>query len=175
MFATLSNLRNRTTFRGLAILAAAGGILTLAATSDAAEPWHWRGRGHDRVVIVARPTPSVVISAPRPPVIVTTVPDVVPSDLHMSAYQSRDTVIVLITGCNPSTGYTTALTGVERAGDGCPTIVMRNTPCGDAAVATLTQFSLNASVHSYSPISTVMVRVAGQVYQVPVTQVQALS
>lgn len=115
-------------------------------------------------VVVSRPAP-VVISQPC---------DVMPENLSVTAYQTQDRVIVLITGSNRSAGYTTCLTEVDTSCE-IPTLTMRNTAPTRSSAHCMTGFNLNAAVRSRETLCTIRLLVAGQTVEVPVTQVPSLS
>ena len=110
----------------------------------------------------------VVVAAP----VVVSRADTVPADLHLTAYKTQDLVTVVISGSNPCGNYSTSLTCVDHGWT--PTLVMRNTPGAEAAGAAAA-FSLNAAVRVTHPISSINVTVAGQTYQVAVTEVPLIS
>ncbi len=116
-----------------------------------------------------------VVSRPRPQHVVVAQPcDVMPQDLRITAYQTHDRVIVLITGTNHSAGYATSLTDVDTSCE-VPTLTLRNTAPMHASAQCLTGFSLNAAVRSRETLCTIRVLVAGRTVEVPVTQVPTLS
>ena len=68
----------------------------------------------------------------------------VPSGLQMSAYQSKDRVIVLISGTNRGEGFRTSL---EADGRGySPSLILHNTAPLDGCREGASSFSLSASV-----------------------------
>ena len=169
---------NRSTLVRTAALALIGVCAPLAS----AEPWfsfrwdHGRHNGrHEPVVIVGGP---VVCREPQRPVYVPIHVqrfEVLPCDLHLAAYQSRETVIVVATGTNRSEGFCTALTACEL-NEWAPTLTLRNTsPETDCAAQGATAFTLSASIRSCHALRCITVHVAGQSYEVPVVQTQCLS
>jgi hypothetical protein len=134
-----------------------------------------RGSGHGGFVIRVETAP-VIISRPRPQVVIAqpvAVCDVVPSDLRYAAYQSQDRIIVIISGTNRAAGFTTTLTAVEGH-EWSPTLVMRNmAPSYECAGSAA--FSLNAAICSKRALGCVRLKIADQVFEVPVTAVPSLS
>jgi hypothetical protein len=122
-----------------------------------------------REVIVRHP--PVVISRPA----VRCYEDVVPCQLGFAAYQSGNTIILVATGANRGSGFTTCLTDVDAC-TGVPVVTMRNTPtCEvDPHCATTTPFTLTASIRSHC-VQCVKVTLAGQTYDVPVVEARPLS
>lgn len=187
MFGKMSGAVSWINRRKLAVLAPLA-VVSVAGATYAADPWdHWHRNRHEvfvrrgpEVVIEARPrvvvTEPPVVVAQTPPVIVTAARgDIVPSEVHFSAYQTRDAVIVLVSGTNSGAGYATSLTAVDT-GQWTPTLQMRNCPPGgDVIAGAATPFILNAAIHVTHALSSVNIVVAGQTYQVPVTEVQSLS
>src|SRR5437763_1466381 len=121
MLNALNNFRTKITARRIALLAAPLALMGAATSSVyAAGPWyHSRG---PQVII----EPRVVFRADFPPQrVVLSRPayvDEVPAGLQMTAYQSRDRVIVLINGTNRGEGFRTALSD-----EGGGTLVLHNT------------------------------------------------
>lgn len=170
----------RTTLRRrLALAGAPIALLGLAAPmlGAGADPWWIRAgfghsRGHDQVVIRTGPVCDQRQVIVREPVCV----EVIPFDLHFSAYQSQGTVIVVATGSNRTGGFETCLTGRDIH-DSTPTLILRNTAPGRGVCVTqaITCFSVSASFYSRCALSTVTVRVADTCVEVPVVQVRSLS
>ncbi len=162
---------NRTTLVRSAALALIGACAPLAS----AEPW-WSfhfGNDHGRraPVIVQRP----VIVRERPVFVPARRIEVLPADLHFSAYQAGDTVIVIAAGANRSSGFTTSFSAAD-VGAGTPALTLCNSALdSDCATQCPTPFSTSASFHARHAVRCISVRVAGQCYEVPVTQTQCLS
>jgi hypothetical protein len=171
-------LSSRTASR-LVVLASFAGISAGALAADPKWPHDRRGR-NDRndsrhqhgggFVISFEPRHrSVVIARSDADVC----RDEVPVDLNITAYQSQDQIIVLVTGCNRSGGYTTTLSAVN--GD-CetPELRLKNTApeCGTGGS---TRFTLNAGVASWRHVKCIKVHIGGTCREVPVTCVQSLS
>lgn len=116
-------------------------------------------------------TNSTTITSPAP-VVSTAVRDIAPGNLSMSAFRSGDTIIVAVTGTNPSDGFATALT-TSPTGDA--TLVLRNQAPSDLRTQKDTPFAVNASVRVSGVSSTIAVRVADQVYSVPVADAPAVT
>src|SRR5262245_61014160 len=96
------------------LTAASLALIGAAAPIASAEPWFrisfgdgW-GRPRNRHVVRQPPAcpPPVIVT---PPVVVRRV-EVVPCDLRFTAYQTGDTVIVIVNGTNTSGGFETCLT-----------------------------------------------------------------
>ena len=163
--------------RRLIALGAPLAFLALAAPAANAEPWFhitfgdWGRRPQHRE---PERRPPVVITRPvsvrpeyRRPV------EEVPCDLRFTAYQTRDTVILIATGENRSAGYATCL---EVCGDGfAPTVTLRNTTPRDACSQVISRFEVSGSFRAKDCLRTITVRVADRCFQVPVTEVRALS
>ena len=186
--------RNGRTVQAIAILTALCGVSAagLAATPSDKDRdrgrWGRDGRDHDRghggLVIRVEPSP-VIISRPRPKVIIAgpqvvisrpvVVCDVVPGDLKYAAYQSQDRVIIVISGTNRTAGFSTSLAAVDGR-EWTPTLVMRNTPSTSGHCAEVcTPFSLSAAICSARTLSCVRLKIADQVFEIPVTCVPSLS
>jgi hypothetical protein len=97
------------------------------------------------------------------------VEDVVPCDLHLSAYQSRDTVIVVAMGSNRTGGFTTTFAPCDLD-DRRPEVRLVNTPGRDACAQVMTGFEVSSSFHTHHQLGCIKVRVAGQCFDVHVTQ-----
>jgi hypothetical protein len=123
---------------------------------------------------IARPRPQVVVVGRPEPVRHVHVHEEMPQDLCVTAYQTGDKVLVLITGKNRSSGYTTCLTDVDASCD-IPTLRLRNTSPDCVVTQCETGFSLNAAICSRRQLCTIRLIVAGRTIDVPVTQVQTLS
>jgi hypothetical protein len=151
--------------------------------------WDKRGRddrkdGHDHHshgiggisirIGTPRPRPQVVVVSRPEPVRHVHVHDEMPRDLCATAYQTGDKVIILITGKNRGSGYTTCLTEVDTSCD-IPTVRLRNTTPDCAVSECETGFSLNAAICSRKQLCTIHLLVGGKIIDVPVTQVQTLS
>ncbi len=99
--------------------------------------------------------------------------EVLPCDLRLTAYQSRDTVIIVATGTNRSTGFTTAFQACDIR-DRSPELRLMNTsscePCGQV----MTGFEVSSSFHTRHQISCIKVVVAGHAYDVHVVQTPCL-
>ena len=101
----------------LSLTAASLALIGAAAPLANAEPWFrlsfgdgWGSHGRGRHVVHQPPAcpPPVVVLPPCPPPVVVR-QQVVPCDLRFAAYQTRDTVIVIVNGTNTSGGFTTCL------------------------------------------------------------------
>lgn len=97
----------------------------------------------------------------------------VPANLQMTAYQARDTVIVIINGVNHTGGFTTTLSRVDSC-DSSPDVNLCNIGPTDYCSGGATAFSVSGSFRVNREIRCITVRVAGQAYEVPVTCVQSL-
>jgi hypothetical protein len=200
VFATFSRRFGRIAL-GAAILPAALAAAGAAPAPDR-DGWgrgrdhddRWEHRGSDRShfginvgVVLGQPVrrevivrqPPVVISQPAPviisqPVVVRTYSDVAPSQIGFQAYQSRDTVILVVNGTNFGAGYSTSLTAADCAG-WTPTVIMRNTPTCETDRSYSTPFSISASLRVTHSVSSVRVTLAGQTYEVPVVEAPSLS
>jgi hypothetical protein len=95
--------------------------------------------------------------------------EVIPCDLHFSAYQSRDTVILVATGANRTGGFTTTFAPCDL-NDRTPEVRLVNTPGRDACAQALTPFEVSTSFHSRYQLGCIKVVVAGHSYDVHVTQ-----
>lgn len=93
----------------------------------------------------------------------------VPCDLHLSAYQSRDTVILVATGSNRSGGFTTTFAPCDL-NDRTPEVRLVNTPARDACTQGITPFDVSSSFHSRHQLGCIKVIVAGRSYDVHVKQ-----
>ena len=183
MFRTSTTITNASThasakrpaFRRLIALGAPLAFLGLGASAVQADPWfrisfgdHGWGRGHREPV--CRP-PVVIgpeIRIERRPV------EVVPCDLRFTAYQTGNTVLIFVSGENRSAGFTTCLAACD---DGwAPTVTLRNTaPLDNCGAQVITRFEVSGSFEARHCLQRISVRVAGQCFEVPVSQVQRLS
>src|SRR5262249_5490434 len=108
-----SNLTARRIALVAAPLAALGAVVPAADAADRDGWWWCGGHRHDR--------PSVVIQATiGGPLVIErrcerVICDEVPAGLQMSAYQSKDRVIVIINGTNRGPGFRTSLTAFGNA------------------------------------------------------------
>ena len=161
---------NRTTLVRSAALALIGVCAPLAS----AEPWFRisfgdHGRGRPGPVVIHRP------EIHRGPVVRYERCEVLPCDLRFTAYQAGDTVIIVATGTNRTAGFTTSFGRVDSDHRGA-TLTLCNLSAQDSCAAeVLTGFSVSGSFHARQALRCVSVRVAGQCFEVPVTQTQCLS
>lgn len=164
------------------LTAASIALIGAAAPMASAEPWFHISFGnwgsHPRVIRQPACPPPVVVA--RPPVVVVRQPvvvrrvEVVPCDLRFTAYQARDTVIVIANGTDTTGGFETCLS--SRTGrDFSTTVVLTNTSPAQCATQCVTPFEVSGSFRVRGCVRTVEVRVADRCLQVPVTQVQSLS
>src|SRR4051812_10486077 len=115
MFRRMTSVRSKLIARRVALvvapLAVVGATLSTASAADRDGPW-WRRHREPRVGVVIHadiPPQRVVIGRP------VDVCDEVPAGLQMTAYQSKDRVIVIINGTNRAAGFRTALTAEGSA------------------------------------------------------------
>ena len=160
---------NRTTLVRSAALALIGVCAPLAS----AEPWfrfHFgSGRGRPSPVVIHR-TEAHRWPAPRYERC-----EVLPCDLHFSAYQAGDTVIIVATGTNNTAGFSTSFGHAETDHRGATLTLCNLSAQDDCAARVPTAFSVSGSFHARQTLRCVSVRVAGQCFEVPVTQTQCLS
>ncbi len=101
------------------------------------------------------------------------VEEVLPCDLRFSAYQSRDTVIIVATGTNRGTGFQTGFQACNIH-DRTPELRLMNTsrcePCGQVTTA----FEVSSSFHTRHQIGCIKVIVAGRAFDVHVVQTPCL-
>ncbi|MBL8762762.1 MAG: hypothetical protein JNM07_00655 [Phycisphaerae bacterium] len=122
--------------------------------------------------VVYQPPP--VVQVPPPPV--ASGIEVVPADLRASAYQTKDTIIVHVSGVNRAPGYTTSLSVRDPNDLYAPVVLLRNwAPVGEAAGSASVPFTLNATVRANHPLSTLTLRIGDQVLVVPVEPVQPIN
>jgi hypothetical protein len=199
MFGTLKNVGLALTRGQIGAVGAAAAAIVMvvpmlgaAATDRDRWDWgrdrDWRGPRHEGgvevriglppVIIRERRGPVVVSPPPPPPQVIISQPvprpEIVPSELQMAAYQSQGTVIILFSGTNACAGYSTSVQALD-AGAYAPTVLLRNVPPSADYGYAATPFALSASLHVNHPLSTVDVRVAGQVYRVPVVAAATLN
>ena len=166
---------NRNTLNRSAALALIGACAPLAS----ADPWlrFQFGNDHSRREQVHIRGPVVCREPQRPvfvPVRIQRV-EVLPCDLQFSAYQSRDTVIIIASGTNRSAGFATSFGAIE-SGSWAPALTLCNlSPDSECAAQVVTPFSISASFHAHSALRCISVRIAGQCIEVPVTQTRCLS
>ncbi len=161
---------NRTTLVRSAALALIGVCAPLAS----AEPWFrfsfdngWH-RGRAKVVVRE---PEVCRVPERPRYVRT---EVLPCDLHFSAYQAGETVVVVATGTNRTAGFSTTF-GSIGISQWSPVLALCNLSAeSDCVPQCPTPFSVSASFHARRDLRCFSIRVAGQVFEVPVTQTQCL-
>ena len=168
MFRTLNTVRSTFTARRFALvaapLAALGATVSTASAADRDGWWHRR----PSIVIHAQiPAPQVVVE--RRVVHV----DEVPAALSMTAYQSKDRIIVVLSGTNRGSGFHTALTQVGD--DWSPTLVLRNTAPDQGCVEGASAFTLTAGIHASRDASRLCIRIGDRFFDVPVTCVQSIS
>jgi hypothetical protein len=170
-------IRPNLTARRIALVAAPLAILgAVVPAADAADRdgrgggWGWSW-GHSRrpeapaVVIHATIGGPIVVSRPAPRVIY----DEVPAGLQLTAYQSKDRVIVLINGTNRAAGFRTSLSAL---GD---TLVLHNIAPEDGCRGGPSSFTLSGSICSPRELHQVCVRIGDRSFEVPVTCVPALT
>jgi hypothetical protein len=160
------------TARRLALVAASFAVLgAVVPTASAADHdgWGW-GRHYHGPAVVVRAQIGVPVIVPPPVVIARPmIVDEVPAGLQMTAYQSRDRVIVVINGTNRAGGFTTAL---SAAGD---SFILHNSAPIDGCREGASAFSISGSICSPRELHQVCVRIGDRAFEVPVTCVQALS
>lgn len=164
-------IRPNLTARRFALVAAPLAILAAVVPSASAadrDGWWW-GRSHrnDRpsVVIHATIGGPVVVSRPAPRVI----RDEVPAGLQFSAYQSKDRVIVIVSGTNRASGFRTSL---SAGGDA---LVLHNLAPEEGCREGACSFTLTGSICSARELRQVCVRIGDRSFEVPVTCVPSLS
>ena len=163
---------SRVSRRSLTAFAAPLALLAASAPVFSANPWTWTGR----VRVQHRP-PIVVARGPRhapPPVVIVRQVEAFPCELRLSAYQTRDTVIVMANGANGSAGYVTCL-AVHGEHHLSPTVVLRNTAPAACVSQVVTPFEVTGSFRTRSCLRTLSVRVADRCIEVPVVQVPGIS
>jgi hypothetical protein len=162
---------NRTNLTARRILLVAAPLAVLGAavsTASAADHGWWRwGRG-----------PTVVINAriPAPPVVVerrVVRVDEVPAGLQMNAYQSKDRIVVIISGTNRGAGFSTSLTQSGYR-DGAPVLQLCNMAPADGCREGACSFTMTAGVHSDRELRSLCLRIGDRSFEIPVTCVPNL-
>jgi hypothetical protein len=156
------------------IIASALGVLGAASPMFAAEPWFRISWGHSDArrerVVIREPRrerwPEVRHEAPRV--------EEIPCDLRLSAYQTKDTVVVVARGTNRAAGYATALSSCGVRGR-APELVLHNLAPQSCGAQVQTAFEVTGSFTSCERVACLKVIVAGKTYDVGVTQVCPLS
>jgi hypothetical protein len=166
MFSAKSTVRRLLTPSRMAILGAPVMLAGLAAPMMGAGPWDWHWGKHE-------PRRVEVVVATPPPVVIVQPVDVAPCDLRITAYQARDTVMVMVNGSNATGGFTTSLAAIDTR-DHCPELVLHNVRGGGFCTQAITPISLNAAFRSHGDVPSVKVRVADHVIVVPVRDVPSL-
>jgi hypothetical protein len=166
MFRAISSFTSRITARRVALAAVAVALVTPIVEADS---WWKRDRGGRGGGIVIQPRIVIGGRHHHGPA-----RDMMPMDLKIEAYRSRDTVMLFVTGSNRTSGFTTALTGCDTAG-WSPTVTLRNTPGQGACADVCTAFSLNAALRLTRNAHCIQVRVADRTIDVPIREVQSLS
>lgn len=164
---------SRVSRRRLTAFAAPLALLAASAPVISADPWIWSGQfrvQHRPPIVVARGPRH----APPPPVVIVRQMEAFPCELRLSAYQTRDIVIVVANGANGSAGYATCLT-VHGEHDRSPTVVLRNTAPAACVSQVVTPFEVTGSFRTRSCLRTLSVRVADRCLEVPVVQVPGIS
>jgi hypothetical protein len=159
-------IRSNLTARRIVLVAAPLAVIGAAvSTASAADHGWWRSRGPTVVINARFPGPRVVERR--------VVCDEVPSGLQMSAYQSKDRVIVIISGTNRGGGFSTSL---EADGRGySPSLILHNTAPLDGCRESACSFSLTASVCSGRELRTICMRIGDRSFEIPVTCVPSLT
>lgn len=159
-------------------LSAVASVLTVlgaAGPLSADNPWFWsgpaRGRGGVKIVI-GPPRPAHPPRPARPPQVCEPV-DEAPCQLEVSAYQTRDTVIVVASGANKAGGYVTTFSACDTRGR-TPSLTLRNTPPAHCGTQVITPFDVTGSFRSRQRVHHITVSIAGQTRTVRVTQVPSL-
>jgi len=170
----LTSVRTVLTPRRLALAGAPLVLAGAAAPLMGAGPWEWRidfgrhnDRDHGRVIVRSEPA-----CEPERPVFV----EVVPSDLKISAYQARGTIMIFVNGCNRTSGYTTSLSAEDTCGR-TPTLVLHNTfRVGQIPFQVISPIDLKAAIRADGgrEVRCISVRVADKTFEVPVTCVPTL-
>ncbi|MBC7834063.1 MAG: hypothetical protein H7Y88_03060, partial [Phycisphaerales bacterium] len=125
--------------------------------------------------VIVQEQPAVVVAQPTPVVYSQSeTVDVVPADLQIAAYQSQDRVIIMIGGVNRAAGFSTSITSVSAGGAAEPELLLRNLPPRQEMTGE-TPFTLNAAIRSKGALQRIQVRVADQVFEVPVVAVPSIS
>src|SRR5882724_9624030 len=165
-------LRSTLTARRIALVAAPlavfGAAVSTASAADRDGWWHRSSRGPSVVIHASIPGPRIVIGR-RVEVV-----DEVPAALQMTAYQSKDRIIVIVNGTNRGSGFRTSLT---QAGfdDRSPSLVLRNTAPEDGCREGATAFTLTAGIHADRDVSRICIRIGARSFDVPITCVQSIS
>lgn len=134
------------------------------------------GKRHGRSSpqVVSRVEVNIGFPSPfRQPVVVRHGEEVLPGDLRLTAYQSGDTVIVVATGTNRSTGFNTAFVG-QDVHDRSPELRLMNTSRGEPCAQVLTAFEVSASFHTRHRVECIRVIVAGRAFDVHAVQTPSL-
>lgn len=167
MFRAISSFASRITARKVALAVAAVALVTPIVEADS---WWKRDRGGRGGIVIQ---PRIIIggghSHHHGPA-----RDIMPMDLKIQAYRSRETVMLFVTGSNRSAGFTTALAACDTSG-WSPTVTLRNTPGHGVCAEVCTAFSLNAALRLTRNAHCIQVRIADRTIDVPIQEVQSLS
>lgn len=169
MFRAFSSFTSRIIARRIALAAVAVALVTPIVEADS---WWRRDRGGRGGGIVIQP--RIIIGGGHDHHHHGPARDVMPMDMKIQAYRSRDTVMLFVTGSNRTSGFTTALTGCDTSG-WSPTVTLRNTPAAGACADVCTAFSLNAALRLTRNATCIQLRVADRTIDVPIQDVQSLS
>jgi hypothetical protein len=161
MFCTFN--RSTLTARRIALVAAPLAVLGAAASTAAAADGHWGYRSHGPTLVIQAQIPAPVVIVEH-----RVVCDEVPAGLQMSAYQSKDRVIVVINGTNRGAGFHTSLSAFGNS------FVLHNLApepgCRDGACS----FTITGSICAGRDVRQVCVRIGERTFEVPVTCVPSL-
>ncbi len=167
----LRTIRTNLTARRIALVAAPLAVIGAAVSTASAadrDGWGWRrSRGPSVVIHAGIPGPRIVVGRRVECV------DEVPAGLQMNAYQSKDRVIILVSGTNRGSGFSTALSADRH--DGRPGLVLHNTAPGDDCRGGACSFSLTASICSERELRSVCLRIGDRSFEIPVTCVPSLT
>jgi hypothetical protein len=99
--------------------------------------------------------------------------DEVPAALQFNAYQSKDRVIVMVSGTNRGAGFNTSLSAIGYDNGG-PILKLCNTAPVDGCREGAVSFSLTAGVHADRELRTLCLRIGDRSFEIPVTCVPNL-
>jgi hypothetical protein len=161
-------IRSNLTARRIALVAAPLAVFGAAVTTASAADHGWWGRSRGPTVVINTRIPAPRVIERRVERV-----DEVPAALQMNAYQSKDRIVVIISGTNRGAGFSTSL---SQSGyrDGAPMLQLCNMAPADGCRDGAVSFTMTAGVHSDRELRSLCLRIGDRTFEIPVTCVPNL-